>query len=122
MADHLRTGKSGETAAADFLRQQGFDILETNWRFSRAEVDLIAREGNILVFVEVKTRRSRRHGPPSVFVSRKKMRLIADAAQVYMRQIQHEWEVRFDIISIIWARHQQPEIEHYRDAFFPPLK
>ena len=80
MAKHLRTGEWGEQLAARFLEDKGLRILERNWRFSRAEIDLIAEEGEVLVFVEVKTRTSDYFGPPERFVSARKRQLLADAA------------------------------------------
>ncbi|MFZ2898869.1 MAG: YraN family protein [Saprospiraceae bacterium] len=121
MAKHHKTGKRGETLAADWLRKKGYEILEQNWRFSRAEVDIIARQGAMLVFVEVKTRSSRQFGHPASFVTIKKRRFLADAAQEYMQDAGHEGEFRFDIISIILPEAGRPFLEHFPDAFFPGL-
>ncbi len=117
MHKHLERGQRGEQIAFDFLQREGWTILERNWRFSRAEVDLIAKEGDVLVFVEVKTRHSDVHGAPELAVNEKKEALLLDAAQVYMAQIGHEWEIRFDIISVIL--HPKVQIQHFKDAFFP---
>lgn len=121
MAKHNQTGKRGEALAVEWLRQKGFDILEQNWRFSRAEVDIIAFHDDMLVFVEVKTRSSQEFGHPASFVNLKKRRFLADAAQEYMQEVEHDREFRFDIISVILPPGGKARIEHFPDAFFPGL-
>ncbi len=121
MAKHLQTGQLGERLAVQLLESKGYQILETNWRFSRAEVDIIAKEGEILVFVEVKTRSTAYFGQPEEFVTPQKERLLADAAAVYMKDIQHTWEFRFDIIAILLLDPSHPQITHFQDAFFPGI-
>ncbi len=120
MAKHNETGKLGEELAAAFLLDKGYLILETNWRFKRAEIDIIAKDEreDILIFVEVKTRSSDYFGKPEEFVSPQKEKLMADAAQVYAEEIQHDWEIRFDIMGIV-LKEGKPEISHLADAFFP---
>ena len=110
-------GIRGETIAVKYLEEKGFQILERNWRFSRAEIDIIARDGDVLVFVEVKTRSSDIFGEPEESVTPKKEALLKDAAAVYMQQVNHEWEIRFDIVSIL-IKGESYTIEHFRDAFF----
>lgn len=118
MAKHNETGTKGEEIAAAYLEGLGWEILERNWRFSRAEIDIIAKEGKVLVFAEVKTRSSDYFGKPEEFVSARKESLMTDAAGVYMEKIGHDWEIRFDIISVI-LKGDQYRLEHFRDAFFP---
>lgn len=115
---NILLGKRGEEIAADYLKNKGYQILETNWRYRRAELDLIAMQGAILVFVEVKTRSSDRFGTPESFISRQKENFMAEAANVYMEQIGHEWEIRFDFIAILFTGGRYT-IEHFEDAFFP---
>lgn len=122
MAKHHQIGKAGEQLAARFLTEKGYTILERNWRFSKAEVDLIAKDGENLVFVEVKTRSTDYFGKPEEFVSPQKERLLAEAASVYMEQIGHQWAIRFDLISVIYRHEQDFTIEHLEDAFFPGLE
>lgn len=121
MARHNETGAQGEQIARAYLEKAGWRLLEQNWRHGRAEVDIIAMDGEVLVFVEVKTRRSRRHGPPEESVSGKKMKLLTRAAAAYMDQINHDWEVRFDVISVLLHPGGASELEHLRDAFFSGL-
>jgi putative endonuclease len=117
MSTNLELGNRGEALAEDCLVENGYQILERNWRFSRAEVDIIAKDGEVLVFVEVKTRSSDIFGKPEESVSPKKEALIKDAAAVYMEQINHQWEIRFDIISIL-IKGDGHSMEHFKDAFF----
>lgn len=121
MAKHLETGKKGEAIAQDFLEKNGFRILEANWRHRRLEVDLIGMDGETLVFIEVKTRSSLYFGEPESFVDKKKESLLAQAAVEYTHQINHEWAIRFDVVSIFLKNETQWEIKHIKDAFFPEL-
>ncbi|MCB0546770.1 MAG: YraN family protein [Phaeodactylibacter sp.] len=122
MARHNEVGKKGESLARYYLEEQGYRILEANWRYRRAEVDLIAMDGPVLVFVEVKTRASDAFGKPEEFVTTQKEKLIVDAAIAYMEAIGHDWELRFDIISILYQNDSDYQLEHFRDAFFPGLE
>jgi len=125
MAKHIQLGNRGEKMAQAYLQKKGYKILECNWRFSRAEIDIIAKDGEVLVFVEVKTRSDDYRGRPAEFVTSHKENLLADAATVYMEQINHDWEIRFDVIGIVIRKSQSKppsehiEIEHFKDAFFP---
>ena len=112
-------GEIGENLGVKYLVSAGYEILERNWRFSRAEIDIIAKVEEILIFVEVKTRSYNYYGEPSDAIGEHKERMIMDAAQRYMEEIGHEWEIRFDIISVILSGSGGCEkLEHYKDAFF----
>ncbi len=115
-------GAKGEHLAQDFLRDAGYEILEANWRYRRAEVDIIARHQGILIFVEVKTRSYDHFGAPESFVGRHKQQMLTAAAHAYMDKIGHEWEVRFDVISILWRKGGTPSLRHVEDAFFRGLE
>ncbi len=121
MADHIITGQKGEALAVTFLSEKGYDILETNWRYKRAEVDIIAKHGKILVFVEVKTRATDYFGAPEESINEKKKLLLADAASAYMEHTAHDWEIRFDYVSIIFENDDNFRLKHYEDCFFPGL-
>ncbi len=112
------TGSEGEQRAARYLTSKGYRIVEYNWKCSRAEIDIIAFDGDVLVFIEVKTRSYDTLGQPEDFVSSKKMNLISEAANLYMQKIQHQWEIRFDIVSIIKKPNDEWRIEHFEDAWF----
>lgn len=121
MASHLQTGRRGEALARIFLERKGYLILETNWRHRRAEVDLIVKDGEVLVFVEVKTRSSTAFGAPHDFVNAHKQRMLVSAAAAYMGKIGHDWEIRFDIVSVVLPNARDYRIGHLEDAFFPRL-
>ena len=122
MAQHNETGKFGEILALQFLQSKGLRILEQNWRHHKAEIDIIAKEGDVLVFVEVKTRTNTFYGEPAEFITARKERLLIDAATAYMESINHEWEIRFDVVGIILNDQDEPNIQYYKDAFFPGLQ
>src|SRR5262245_47709910 len=112
------TGTKGERAAEHFLRRAGMKIVARGFRFRGGEIDLIAREGEELVFVEVKTRTSRTFGSPQESVTSLKRRKIVRAASAYL-QSAGAWEhpCRFDVISVHLGNDGEVELEHLRDAF-----
>ena len=118
MSDHNEIGRKGEQLAQKLLAQKGYKILETNWRYKKAELDIICIKDEVLIFVEVKTRSTVKYGQPEDFVSSAKRRLMFGAANAYMDQINHTWEIRFDVISIIMNRLYPPKLTHFEDAFF----
>ncbi|MBP7272385.1 MAG: YraN family protein [Saprospiraceae bacterium] len=118
MANNNKIGEIGEQKAVDFLVKNGYSIVARNWRFKRAEVDIIAQKDAILVFVEVKTRSYNYFGEPEEFVTPQKEALLNAAAAAYMEATHYSGEIRFDIIAILLQR-QTPIIKHYEDAFFP---
>jgi len=118
MAEHLDFGSKGEEMAAQFLEQKGYRILERNWVYQHLEIDIIAYTGQTLVFIEVKTRSSSDFGMPEDFVLRLKQQRIARAAEFYRQQIDHQEEVRFDIIAILFSGNAS-QINHIEDAFWP---
>ena len=120
MAQNLIIGKKGETIAVEYLLKEGFDIVTTNWRYKHLEIDIIAKEGNQLVIVEVKSRHSNLFAEPEIAVDKKKQHLLAQAANAYIHKISHKGETRFDIIGILFTP-QGHHITHIRDAFFPGL-
>jgi putative endonuclease len=117
MAEHNELGKFGESLAVAHLQKHGYDILETNWVFQKAEVDIIAQKENTLAIIEVKTRSGIDFGLPQDFVGQKKIRLLVKAVDEYVISRNLEAEVRFDIIAV--RKHGQKYIiEHFEDAFF----
>jgi len=110
-------GILGEQIAKDYLISLHYKILEQNFRYSKSEIDLIAKDGEVLVFVEVKTRSYDYFGPPESFVSEYKEVLIHEAGSYYMETINHDWEFRFDIIAIILNKDGSYQLEHHKDAF-----
>jgi putative endonuclease len=121
MAIQQEHGQWGEDKAVAFLEAEGYEIVARNWRFKRAEIDIIAREKGVLVFIEVKARSGTGYGRPEEMVDNRKKRLLIDAAMAYMRSIGYEWEIRFDIVAIIGEPGKRFEIKLYRDAFYPGI-
>lgn len=117
----LATGRSGEEAAVSYLRRSGHQILETNWRFRKYEVDIIARSANTIVFVEVKTRKSGTFGEPEESVNRRKQGFLIAAAQQYLVQNNISLESRFDIVAVL-KHNNSYMVKHLPDAFYPPVK
>ena len=117
MAEHNELGKLGEELAVEFLQKEGYEILETNWVFQKAEIDIIAQKENTLAIVEVKTRSTIDFGLPQDFVKPKKIQLLVKAVNEYVQQNELDVEVRFDIIAI-HIEGNQFKIEHLEDAFF----
>ncbi|NDW11042.1 YraN family protein [Dysgonomonas sp. 520] len=120
MSKHNDLGKKGEDAACNYLLKENYEILKRNWRYGKYELDIIARNDEYIVFVEVKTRSSDQWGNPEDAVSRTKMKRMVEAADSYLKQNDVDMDVRFDIISAIWNG-EYFEIDHIDDAFFAPV-
>ena len=118
MAEHTDLGIKGEEMATEHLVQNGYKVLERNWRFGKEEVDIIATIDEWLVVVEVKTRNSDYFGLPQESVSRTKQAHLIRAAHAYIEKKGLDLEVRFDVIGIILNKQQQ-ELSHVEDAFQP---
>lgn len=117
--DEKTLGKAGEEAAASYILDTlKYTLLKQNYRSRIGEIDLIAQDGSTLVFIEVKTRRSKRCGRPAEAVERRKQRKISLAAQAYMAQY-NCWHrpCRFDVIEVMPSRQGTFYIHHIRHAF-----
>lgn len=112
-------GDRGEKRAGKFLRRQGMRILARQFETRWGELDLIARDGDVIVFVEVKTRRSAATTHPAEAVDRRKQTHLTKAALYWMKQnglLNHR--ARFDVVTVVWSDDvQDPEIEHFVNAF-----
>ncbi len=117
MAEHNELGKLGEELAVEYLQKNGYEILETNWVYQKAEIDIIAQKNAVLAVVEVKTRSSIDFGLPQDFVKPKKIQMLVKAVHAYVTENDIESEIRFDIIAIR-KNDQKFEIEHLTDAFY----
>lgn len=117
MAEHNDLGKKGEQLAVDFLLKKGYEILERNYRFQKAEVDIIAQIKNTLAIIEVKTRSTTDFGNPQDFVKPKQIQRLVKAVDEYINTNGLDVEVRFDIIAIV-KENKQFKIEHLEDAFY----
>lgn len=112
LPDRSRLGRSAELQAVKYLEKQGYKIVCRNYRIRQAEIDIIARDGRWLVFIEVKARSSGRFGGPAEAVDLKKQDRITRAAQAYMNASKTELPARFDVITIAPGG-----LEHIKDAF-----
>ncbi|WP_116127796.1 YraN family protein [Lewinella sp. IMCC34183] len=121
MTDRKKTGNRGEALARQHLTDRGYLVEATNYRYRRTEIDIIARQGAILVFVEVKTRTSVAFGHPSIFYRPDQRRRISRAAAAYTAEVGHDWEIRFDLIAIHYRSAADFTLDHYEDVFFPGL-
>lgn len=117
MASHNELGKKGEQVAVDYLLNQGYFILERNYRFNKAEVDIIAQQENTLAIIEVKTRSTSNFGAPQEFVKPKQIKNLTKVIDEYIITNNLNVEVRFDIIAII-RENEDYNIEHLKDAFY----
>ncbi len=117
MAQHNELGTEGEQIAVDYLIKKGYKIKERNWRFKKAEIDIIAQLEKILIAVEVKTRSTDDFGDPQDFLKPKQKNLLIGAMDEYVVSKDLDVEVRFDVIGII-KNQKETKIEHFEDAFF----
>jgi len=119
MALHNDLGRRGESLAKAHLEAAGYEILDLNWTYGKAEIDLIAYKNKVIIFAEVKTRTGNGFGEPEDFVNIRKQKLLATAADEYIYLKSHEGEVRFDIIAILFNNHTDYTLNHIEDAFWP---
>ncbi|APX99070.1 YraN family protein [Lacinutrix venerupis] len=117
MAKHNELGKKGEQLAVDFLLEKGYEIVERNYRFDKAEVDIIAKLEDILAIIEVKTRSTTNYGNPQDFVKPKQIQRLVKAVNEYVIENKLDVEVRFDIIAIV-KDSKKFNIEHLENAFY----
>ena len=116
--EHLRRGELGERAAKKFLKQAGLKYLAANIRTERGETDLIFRDADCLVFIEVKTRSSEEWTRPAAKVNARKKRLLSQTALDYLRQLKNpEVKIRFDIVEVLLADGAVREIRHLPNTF-----
>ena len=118
MARHNDLGKWGESLAAGWLKEKGFLILHTNWRYGRSELDIIATHKDIYHFIEVKCRKGDRYGFPEEGVSRSKLRSIMRGAAhwLYEKRIPSGKRVQYDILAIQLKKGQTPEYRLFEDV------
>jgi len=117
MAQHNELGKKGEQLAVDFLIENGYEIVERNYRFDKAEVDIIAKKEDTLAIVEVKTRSTSDFGNPQDFVKPKQIQRLVKAVDEYVTVNKLDVEVRFDIIAIVKEK-KGFNLEHLENAFY----
>ncbi len=111
-----KRGTKAEGTAARFLENKGFSIEQRNYRLQHAEIDIIARKENLLIFVEVKTRTKNTYGHPETFVSPTQQENYHKVATAYIDAIQWNHPIRFDVIAVE-TTHDTIKITHFQDAF-----
>jgi putative endonuclease len=116
VSQHNDLGKKGEELAIEYLQKNEYSIVEKNYRFQKAEVDIIAQKENVLVIVEVKTRSTNYFGNPQDFVNPKKIKLLVSAIDNYVIENDLDIEIRFDIIAVLKNK-ENYKIHHIKDAF-----
>jgi putative endonuclease len=112
-----QTGNKGEQVAMQHLQQQGLEIVQMNYRFGHGEIDIVARDGEVLVFCEVKTRYNDEFGAPEYAITLKKQQQLRRIAQAYLFDHEiREVDCRFDVVAIR-MKGNQPEINYIKNAF-----
>lgn len=117
MSSNYQLGRQGEAVAAKFLITNGYQILEQNYRYHKAEVDIIALKNNCLLAVEIKTRSSDFFGAPETFLKPQQQQRIVGAIDHYVKQNKLNVDVRFDVISVLKKGHKF-SINHIPNAFY----
>jgi putative endonuclease len=120
MTSTKNIGNEGEDIACSYLEGENYKILERNWHYGKYEVDIIAEEDELLVFIEVKYRSGTYYGEPEVFVSNKQKRNLIRVANFYVEKKNSFQEIRFDIIAIVNSNGKL-SINHIEDAFKPEV-
>lgn len=113
MAQHNEFGKQAENQAVAYLQENGYEILERNFFFQHAEIDIIALKNNVLVVIEVKARSTDFFGNPESFVNPKKIQLLTKAIDHYSQLKNYDFEIQFDIISVV-----KNKLTHIENAFY----
>lgn len=120
MVSQRETGEIAEGIAQQYLLNKGYKIITTNWYFGHFELDIIARDGDELVVVEVKSRNGIRYEHPSEAITNAKIKRIVEAADAFLQEYDWNLETRFDVITVIFTG-EDFELEHFKDAFYPTL-
>ena len=118
MALHNETGKWGEQLACEYLMREGYRTVERNWKCGQRDLDIVAIENDVYVFVEVKTRKNERFANADEAVTTQKIRSVSIAANAYVKGHRIDRVLRFDIITIVGTPDKY-EIRHIKDAFLP---
>ena len=112
----MKLGEEGERLAVEFLKEKGYKIIRQNYKTPIGEIDIIASDGDTLVFIEVKTRESIEYGLPFEAVNKAKKRKIANVALLYLKKLKEIPACRFDVVSIFYED-RRPKFDLIKDAF-----
>jgi putative endonuclease len=121
LTEKKKIGNKGEEIAAQYLENKGYRILCRNWTYMKRELDIVAQNGNELVFVEVKTRSADFIVSPAEAVTPKKQRLLVNAANMFVQMNDLNFESRFDIVSVVYQNNSF-RVEHIENAFYPQMR
>ena len=118
MENKRSTGNKGEEIACNFLKKIGYKIVQRNYQFGHGEIDIVANDNDILVFVEVKYRKSLTYGPPELAISKSKQKQVRKTAEAYLydKNIK-DTSCRIDVIAILHYPKKEPHINHIINAF-----
>ncbi|MCH5310274.1 MAG: YraN family protein [Prevotella sp.] len=118
MAQHNELGAWGEALAAEYLQRKGYDIVARNHRYGHIDLDIIALCEDTIIFIEVKTRRSRIFGDPAEAVNPRKLQNLRQAISHYLKQHRINQDIRFDIVTVVGIPNDdaEPEISHIQDV------
>ncbi len=117
-AAYQQLGKQAEKAAASYLQNKGFKLIAHNYRYKKAEIDLIVQKDDCLVFVEVKARTRLHFGYPETFLAARQQELIREAAEQYLLKENWNQAIRFDVIAVLKQQQGTLAIRHFEDAFY----
>jgi putative endonuclease len=115
VAEHNELGRWGEDIAASYLLEKGFVILERDWHSGHRDIDIVAMKDEVIVFVEVKTRRNRMFTDPETAVDWRKMRSLRLSANHYVNYCKTDRDIRFDVVTVVGMPGATPEIQHLED-------
>lgn len=111
-------GLEGENFASDYLKKRGYKILHRNWRFDRAELDIVAEKDNFIIVVEVKARSTDYFEKPEMAVTPAKIKQLCKATNAYLEKYDIDKNVRFDIIALLKNKKDNFSVKHFKDAFY----
>ncbi|MCK5271844.1 MAG: YraN family protein [Sedimentisphaerales bacterium] len=118
--DRITLGRRGEKLARKFLQKQGYRLLQSNYNTVGGEIDLVMRDDNTIVFVEVKTRRSEKFATAESAVNYRKQKHLISAARKFINTYRfNDHPCRFDVVAIVAPENGKPIISHYQNAFRP---
>jgi putative endonuclease len=120
LASTKEIGEIAEGLAQQHILKLGYKIKDTNWNYGHLELDIVAKDGDQLVIIEVKSRNGIRYEHPSEAVTNAKIKRIVEAAEAYIFEKDLHTETRFDVITVIFFK-QSHELEHFKDAFYPTM-
>lgn len=118
-AEHLKLGRLGEDLAINALVEAGYEVIHKNIKISKREIDVIAQDGQNLVFIEVKTRSSDKFGAPAEAIDQKRQKRLKKAAEIYClgKKLTNKVSVRFDVVTVDFTKSKEPGVEIIKNAF-----